>query len=162
MPRLVGVIGAAIASTSDSRHRSFRRESGQTSSTPSPAGTASASTASTRISKPVARRAIARPMLPKPTIPIVSPLIALRTSSPRPHSWSRWSCSNARNPRVCDSSIANVCSAMVAAWAPRILVTTMSVSASAGTRHIHSTPALGDCTQRSCLALARSSAVSCP
>ena len=40
--------------------------------------------------------------------------------------------------------------------------TTTSLSASVGTRHIHSTPALGDWTQRSCLALANSSAVSCP
>ena len=65
-----------------------------------PAGTFSLSAASTRISKPFARRPIARPILPKPTMPIVKPAMADSWSSPRPHSWSRWSCSKDRKSVV--------------------------------------------------------------
>src|SRR5579859_6116799 len=162
MPRLPGVIGAEMASTSAAAHRSFNRASGHTSSTPSPGGPGSMSTARTRISKPVARRAMARPMLPKPTMPIVRPLMPLRLSSAPRQAWSSWRCSKARRPRVWQSNIAKACSAMVAACAPRMLVTTTSDSAMPGTSHIHSTPALEDWTHRSCFPLANSSAFNWP
>ena len=68
----------------------------------------------------------------------------------------------ARSPRVSCSRKAKVCSAIVTACAPRMLVTTTSLSARPGTRHIHSTPALGDCTQRSFLRFWNSSSVSIP
>ena len=75
-------------------------------------------------------------------MPIVLPTSpsTIASASGRPHFFSALNWSSRRIRRVNVSSIAKTCSPMVAACAPRVLVTITSLSISSGTAGSHSTP----------------------
>ena len=104
----------------------------------------------TRISKPTARLAMARPMLPSPTITIVDSVSAVMAplTAPRPQTCCRWLSCRSCSRRVSVSRRPKVCSAMVAACPPRVLVTVTSLSTSSGMAASVSIPAPVEWTQR--------------